>query len=150
MAQVEVASLSSSAVVLLAGAPVKRTLIVGASLPFFNDPDAITDPPDAVPPVIGNFNPASGSTINPGDALEVDVTDNLGELLVTHVWVVFADGTAELVWDGDAFTAFYSALSTRTAITDGYRYSVRHINGWSQGVTLKVDAIDQTGNRHTP
>lgn len=123
---------------------------VTASILFVPDLDAIVAPPDSTPPSIGNFNPAPGSTINPGDALEVDVTDNLGQLLITHVWVVFADGSAELVWDGDDFTAFYEALSTRTAITDGYRYSVRHLNGWSQGVTLKVDAVDQAGNRHTP
>lgn len=131
------------------GAPALRVRPV-AGFVYFGDPDAIIAPPDSTPPVIGNFNPASGSTINPNSALEVDVTDNLDQLLITHVWVVFADGNTHLVWDGDAFTPFYEGLSSRTPIANGYRYSVRHINGWSQGVTLKVDAVDQAGNRHTP
>lgn len=107
-------------------------------------------PIESVPPVIDNFVPPSGSRIRRNEALAFDVTDNSGSVRRSFVWVTFPSTSltvAELAWDGTGFTPDYAALSSRTAITNGYRYSLRRAKGgWpADNVDVNVEAIDPSG-----
>jgi hypothetical protein len=106
---------------------------------------------DTNPPVVGNFTPSPGSTINPTTMLGFDVTDNAG-LRRVILGVYFPGfGFQEIVHDGTSFMPNYAAASTRVAITNGYRYTVQRAGGWPPAVasltlTFNVWAIDTSGN----
>jgi len=107
---------------------------------------------DEVPPVVTFVSPLEGTQIEAGDALVFDVTDDSGTLGRVLV-VAFLSRTAdqELAHDGAAFTARYAARSTRTAIANGFRFSLRRTGGWPTGttVTVRVFAVDPSGNLET-
>ena len=100
---------------------------------------------DQTPPTVGNFSPANGTTITDTDPIFFDVTDNSGEFRRVIVAVTQGDQT-ELAHDGDAFLAPYSDLSTRINIADGFRYTLRRSGGWSASATVRVFAVDLSGN----
>jgi len=106
-------------------------------------------PYETIPPEVGGFVPPAGSTIGRNERLQFDVTDNSGEIRRTFVWVSFPETeltVQELVWDGDGFTPDYAAYSTRTAIENGWRYSIRRRSGWPASIVeVRVSAIDPSG-----
>lgn len=96
------------------------------------------------PPVISNVTPAPGSQLLKNAPIGADVTDD-GDFSRVIVVVEFATlGTKEVVHDGDGFSANYSG-SSRTAIANGWRYSVVRTGGWPASPTLRVFAIDADG-----
>ncbi len=101
-------------------------------------------PPDTTDPTISNVSPTPGTAIARTAPLTFDVTDaGLGRVLVC---AVFAGGGYEVVHDGDSFAAGYATLSTRVAITDGYRFRVRRGAGWTEAPTIRIFAFDVAGN----
>lgn len=108
-----------------------------------------SDPKDTTAPVV-SFVTTPGAELSPTDPVVVDVTDNLNALgLVMLGLVQTGSDVVELVHDGTSFMPRYSALSTRVAIANGYRYSLRRAGGWAAGaaLTFKVWAVDTDGNQ---
>lgn len=99
---------------------------------------------DVSPPALTVVSPPVGGPIRPDEAFVIDVTDDIGLGLV--VLTVETGSAHEVVWLRDAFSTAYSALSTRTAIAGGYRFSVRRIGGWTAAPIFHVEAIDNAGN----
>lgn len=100
----------------------------------------------AIPEIL-NFVPPPGVSIERLAHLRFDVVDDSGELLVVFVTALFADGTCECIWDGDAFTPRYAAASSRVAVDCGHRYTVRRTGGWLQTpLRLDVVAVDLDAN----
>lgn len=105
-------------------------------------------------PVVDNFDPPDGTGLASKDSpISFDVTDPDSETVYAFVYATFMLGekilgAPELIWDGDAFSAAYS-LSSRVAITNGYRYTVRRNRGWHANFTITARGIDDTGGRST-
>lgn len=122
-----------------------------------DDPVAAPEEPNAVEPEVTIVSPTNGE-LGLTDAIVFDVTDDEGEFHAVFVWVNLLDiGSSEVVHDGDSFAARYVALSSRAAIADGYRYTVRRSGGWPQPVLatatpqleIRIKAIDSAGNQST-
>lgn len=97
------------------------------------------------PPAVAVVSPASGSSIGPTSVLVVDVTD-AGGLRRVVLSVTFSGlASAELVHDGDGFAPLYAPASARVDIAGGYRFSLTRSGGWPASPTLKVIAVDVTG-----
>lgn len=96
---------------------------------------------DQVPPTVTVVSPALGQPIPRNVAFVVDVTDNgtVGSVLYAEFE---SSRLSELVWKADRFTFRYAKLSTRTAISGGYRYSLRREGGWPSAPTFGVIAWD--------
>lgn len=101
---------------------------------------------DLVPPVIDTFSPTDGSTIARTGTAGFHVTDDTGTV-TPFVFVLFADGTEETVYDGSAFVGAYTG-STKGTIANGYSFTVsRSGNGWrSATIAFTIVAIDGGGN----
>lgn len=110
----------------------------------------VTDPPpgpDSVAPVVTDISPTAGTPIARAAPVFFSVTDAAGNLHRAMVLAKFADGTYEVVHDGDAFAAGYLALSTRTVITNGFRFRVRRGLGWlNGGPEIVIVSYDLAGN----
>jgi len=97
-------------------------------------------------PVIGNITPSAGTPISRDQAITFDVTDPVSAFRRIIVEVTNADtGIAEVVHNGDTFLGFYSGLSGRSLIANGWRYSVRRSGGWTGSPSFRVYAVDITG-----
>lgn len=102
---------------------------------------------DSDAPTITLVSPADLSTLaGSSTPLVVDVTDEGG--LRRAFFNLGFEGWSirENVHDGTSFADNYSPASTRTTITNGYRYSIVRDGGWLLNPTLDVKAIDQAGN----
>jgi hypothetical protein len=101
------------------------------------------------PPVISNVDPPVGSRVPRERAISIDVTDNLGALRAAILVGKFAEAQmVEVIHDGTAFTYHYQALSTRSVITNGYRYSVRRDTGWPGNPEITGYFVDTSGNEN--
>lgn len=100
---------------------------------------------DAIPPTTNSFSPAVASVVGPTDFIAFTTTDNAA-LLRSLVLVSYPDRSYHVVHDGDAFSAAFAGLSTRTAVTGGYAFSVRPNNGWAAAPTLRIISTDLSGN----
>lgn len=124
----------------------------GVASPTFtaDDPSWLEEPNpvDENAPVLSGVTPEEDSQINGDTAIQFDVTDD--ENLVGVELAVFFGGDYadydERIHDGTSFTPRYTAGSTRTAITDGYRYVLRRSGGWLVDPTFSVRAWDASGN----
>jgi hypothetical protein len=95
-------------------------------------------------PVASLVSPASG-VLDAQEAIVIDVTDTDSALRrVFLVMRIPAFGLEELVHQGDRFTPDY-ARSTRVAIVNGFRYTIRRAGGWPASPVLDVYPIDVTG-----
>lgn len=105
--------------------------------------------PDATPPVVANVTPAPASVISPTTPIVFDVTDLTPGFEHVSVTVERAgDGRRDDVHDGTTFAGLYtSGGSTRTAITNGFQFSIRPGGGWSgSSITVRIIALDGDGN----
>lgn len=99
------------------------------------------------PPSVTVVSPAAGSTITVATPLVVDVVDAEGHLQTTVVSISFDDSTeAEVAHNGSIFSSRYLG-STRTAIANGFRYSLVRVGGWRASPRLHVYAFDSKGNQ---
>lgn len=106
-------------------------------------------------PVISNVTPTPGGALAGsyqaarGTPIVFDVTDPDTDLLMVVVSCRYDNGPAPtyVVFDGSNFVyPFDSDASTRTEITDGYRFTVRPRSGWLWAFNVWVYAMDQAGN----
>ena len=97
---------------------------------------------DTTPPTIDNFSPVVGTPLARNDAVSFDITDASG-LLRAEVWLVLGADVI-VVHDGDKFR--FTNFSSRAAIVNGFRYTVRRNGGWLEPPTFEVHATDTDGN----
>jgi hypothetical protein len=110
------------------------------------------DTPGVYGPVVKNASPAPNQTISRTQPVTFRVTDEPGpgapegfrRILVAIYFP--RTGVAEVAHDGDSWTAYYAATSYRTALDDGWQYSILRTGGWPSSPTFKVFAIDAEGN----
>lgn len=100
--------------------------------------------PATTVPVIGNWTPNPAVQITATTAIGFDVTDPHGFRKIV-VYAIASDGGEEVAWDGIAFSANYSAASTRTTITNGFRFSVKRNGGWVVAPRVTVIAVNTDG-----
>lgn len=106
----------------------------------------VEEPEDTTPPAVSNFAPATGP-IQKSTPISFDVTDDSGNFARIMVLVEFGDGTYEVIHDGVKFATSYASKSSRKVITDGYRYTVERLGGWtSSSMTIRAIGIDLNGN----
>lgn len=114
-------------------------------------PDCNVAPPvDSIAPIVDNYDPAPGTAISNTDTVAFDVTDDTGFFCKIMITAYFADSTLwEVVHDGVSFSPRYAFGASRTPITNGFRYVVRRVGGWSLAPTIRTYAIDLGGNEAT-
>lgn len=99
---------------------------------------------DSIKPTVDNFSPPNGTAIERADPIFFDVTDNSG--LFRRVMVlVFQGGRWEAAFDGDELLEPYLSSSIIN-ITQGFRFTLRRDEEWEGPVTVRVFAIDRSGN----
>lgn len=99
---------------------------------------------DIDPPTISVVSPTPDGPIRPLEAFVIDITDPEGISL--SVITCQMGGVHEVVWLRNAFSDDYLAGSSREAITDGWRYTIRRDGGWVASPTFNVEAVDLGGN----
>jgi len=99
---------------------------------------------DTTPPVIDNFDPVVGTPLARNASVRFDVTDEIS--LRRVIVLATLGGETYVVHDGFAFRGDFSNLSTRSAIANGWRYTVKRNGGWVDAPTFEVCAIDTSGN----
>lgn len=131
---------------------------LSAVVPYPTDP-AVTHPGamapavklylgDVTTPTFTLVSPSAGSTLPASSTpLVFDVKDELSLERVTGVFVAFSDANEEVAWDGVAFASAYSAGSTVSTISGGYRFSLVRSGGWKSNPTVYASARDSAGNR---
>lgn len=107
----------------------------------------ITDAPAA--PAIGPFSPTDGGNTTRTGTVTIDVTDDEGRTAIALVTiaVTLADGTTVTAYNGAAFPGALAGGSSRSDITDGYRYTLVHASpGWaSSTLAYRITAVDTQG-----
>jgi hypothetical protein len=101
--------------------------------------------PDVTNPVVDNYSPAIGSTLNEADPIFFDVTDNSGQFASIIIAIKQGDAT-EVVHDGTDFLEPYDDLSGRSNIAEGFRYRIRRSGGWVDRVVQSAFVVDAAGN----
>lgn len=103
---------------------------------------------DTVAPVVANVVPPSGlSSLNRGDDVAFDVTDDSGSVTVMLLAVHNQGQPAEVIYDGAAFLGRYLGISTVTPITNGFSFLLLRTHGWpATNLTIRIFAIDPSGN----
>ena len=111
------------------------------------DAGATPPPPTPVPPVVGNFAPATGTAIAATTLLSFDVTDDSGLFRRIIVAAQFPNlGIYEVIHEGVGFAPKYrGAGNLQVAITNGFRYTILREGGWPASPSITVFAIDQGG-----
>jgi len=97
-----------------------------------------------VAPTVTLISPAAGNPIAPSTPVVVDVTDPDSPFRRILIVVVLG-GVAYLAYDG-TWRSGFASFSTRSTITDGYRFSIRRDSGWTSAVDVEVYPFDDTGN----
>jgi hypothetical protein len=102
-------------------------------------------------PAISNASPADGSAIAANAAIAFRVSDPT-QLNLDLIFVRYASGQEELVWNGTAFSGQYSSLSSRATVVAGksYDFSVRRSPGWGAAPTVFAKMVDADGQIVTP
>jgi hypothetical protein len=98
-------------------------------------------------PIVDNFVPAVGSTIEPTTPIAFDVTDPNGLPFTILVLVIaFPNGTEEVAYAGGQFAPLYQGGSTVQVISNGYAFSLQRSSGWVASVTFTPYVADEAGN----
>lgn len=96
------------------------------------------------PPAIANLSPAAGAVLTSSSEVSFDVTSAVG--LQAVVIVATIKGIDEVAYNGTAFRGLYSGGSSKVAITDGYRFTLKRAGGWPSVPYFSVIAVDVDGN----
>ena len=108
------------------------------------------DPVVSVPPNLSGWSPALGTAITKKQVLSFSVQPATPNPMRRVVLLVSFPqlNTYEVVHDGDGFTtANYPAAlgNVRTAVGDGFTFSVLRVNGWPASPRLVPMAVDIDG-----
>lgn len=105
------------------------------------------DPPDSSSPTVTLVSPPVGSRLQRGTAIVIDVTDPSG-LAAVCMWAEYEAGgfPDDIIHNGERFSAQCREGSTREAIANGYRYTIRRAGGWPAPPTVYVRPVDTEGN----
>ncbi len=100
---------------------------------------------DGAPPIATLVSPAANAFIGPSTPIVVETTDNV--LLGRVFLVARMPGVAleELIYQGTRFTPPYAALSTKTTISGGFRFTVIRSAGWPSSPTIDAYLVDSSG-----
>lgn len=107
---------------------------------------------DSQKPLVTLISPADLSVpLGALTPIVIDVKDNLGQIAQVIVVLEFANSAvSEVVFDGTNFTASYINGSSRSNVTNGFRFSILRTGGWpGSPITLRVFAADASGNALT-
>lgn len=104
-------------------------------------------------PVLSGLTPAESTSLTVNQAVQFDVTvtppGSMAEVDGGRfaVWAQYPnlDAKTEVIWDGAAFTSTFDDASTRTAITNGYRFVIYRNGGWPSAPTIFVHANSDLG-----
>lgn len=89
---------------------------------------------------ISNFDPAPSQGIGSGAPLRFDVTGTGAYALIVEI-----DGVRQLAWDGAAFAIPFAGQSSRSAISGGYRYTLRrNDNRWPLYPSILLRALSDS------
>lgn len=103
--------------------------------------------PQNTPPSIANFVPEAGTQIIANGPIQFEVTDAEGLSRIV-VLASFADGTYDVVHDGDVFSPKYAA-STKTPVSGGFLYVLAPTIRWIGNPTIRIIATDVAGSEAT-
>lgn len=108
---------------------------------------------DVTAPVVSNVTPTAGTGIYSTDTVGFDVTDAGGfrrvMLVADFAANINRDAIKEVIHDGTSWGPNYTGSpNARAAITNGYRYTIRRVDGWPSAPTITPFAIDTSGNEN--
>lgn len=83
----------------------------------------------------------NGSKLLSNQPVSFDVTTDDGSLVTSLISVQFGSDPVEVVWNGGAFSVNYAALSTRTPITNGFRYILARTGGWQPSPSFSAVSV---------
>lgn len=102
---------------------------------------------DITKPAVANLSPTPGTTLQKTQPVSLEVTDVGGLRRVMVVASFPGLDLEEVVHNGTSWGPRYSlAPNARTAITNGYRFTVLRRGGWPAPPTLTAYAVDTAGN----
>lgn len=104
--------------------------------------------PDITPPTITNFSTPLDLPL-PDTAVSFEVTDVNPGVSGVYACVRYTAGLSECAYMGNtssSFTPDFALNSVRTAITDGFRYTLQRNGPWLQDFVIDVFASDGDGN----
>jgi len=94
---------------------------------------------------VSNVAPVPLQPVLPQDAIQFDITTPVGFALILPTISLNPFTVPEIVHDGTDFVPLYIEGSTRVAIVDGYRYTIRRKRGWYAQPNLIIHAVDAAG-----
>jgi len=104
-------------------------------------------PGSGAAPTLTNLEPPNGQPVGPDTPIQFDMTDSDGLVLVIPMITLDPFRLPEPAHDFTEFTELYlDGGSTREAISNGYRYTLRRKGGWTTNPQLRVFAVDLLGN----
>jgi hypothetical protein len=118
--------------------PVIR-IVVDAPLSFAFDTTA---------PVVGGFSPAVGTAVSQTQGITFTITDAAGFGRIVVLAQFPNIKVYEVVHDGDAFSQRYPASvgNVKTAIANGFSFTVLRQEGWPASPKLVPMGVDTSGN----
>jgi hypothetical protein len=125
----------------------------------FNPPitfEGVINPPkrgDAIPPSVGSFDPAPGSTISRFQDLAFTVEESGFDPDLPYAFALIAvfvyypgSGAYEVAHDGEAFAPGYASSTVQILSPGSTRITLRRVGGWPASPTVRVRAVDKSGN----
>lgn len=110
----------------------------------------VPTPPTPTAPTISNVQPAAATAIASTDPVSFDITDPEGFVRILLVADFPLLGIREVIHDGTSFSPNYTGFgNARTAITNGFSYSVLRKGGWPVSPIIIPYAIDTTGQENS-
>lgn len=105
----------------------------------------MSSPAVGIPPTAAIVSPSPGSSISANTPIVVDVTDDKDGIRRALLAISFPSiGQTDLAFDGTQFAGVYAG-STRTRITNGYRYGLVRSGGWPASPTFTAYVTDTDG-----
>jgi hypothetical protein len=95
--------------------------------------------------VVSNVAPVPPLPVLPQDAIQFDITSPPGFALILPMISLNPFTVPEPVHNSVDFEPLYEQGSTRTVITDGFRYTIRRKGGWYAQPNLIIYAVDVDG-----
>lgn len=118
------------------------------------EPVVVPDVPDVTAPVVSGVSPTPGAMAGSTraerrrQAVTFDVTDidpGIALIMVTMKYDLEVDTT--VVYDGTNFVGLFdNDETTKTAITDGFRFTLLPSGGWRGTFSINIVNVDEAGN----